>query len=55
MGDFSNLKSLYNNILNFAEKNNLSLVGNAYEIGLNEFVITQIDEYVTKVIIKIDK
>ncbi len=48
------------NILEHKKKNlklasNLKLIGNAYEIGLNDFAITQIDEYVTKIIIKIDE
>ncbi len=55
IGDFSNLKTLYKKILKFASKNNLKLIGNSYEIGLNEFAISKIDDYVTKIILKIDE
>lgn len=55
IGDFSNLKTLYKKILKFASENSLNLIGNAYEIGLNEFAISKIDDYVTKIIIKIEE
>lgn len=53
LGDFNNIKYLYKDIIKFANDNNLTLIGNSYEIGLNEFAIKNIDEYVTKITIKI--
>lgn len=55
IGEFSNLKNLYKKIVNFANKNNLKLIGNSYEIGLNDFAINKIDDYITKIIIKVSE
>ena len=39
----------------FAKKNDLKLTGYAYELGLNEFVISSQEDYITQIMIKIDK
>ena len=40
-------------MLDYAHKNNLELTGYAYEVGLNDFVISNADDYITKIMIKI--
>ena len=37
------------------QKNNLQLNGYAYEAGLNDFVISDEEDYITKIMIKIDE
>lgn len=49
IGDWHKLPSLYKKILTFADENNLSLSGYAFECGLNEFAISGENEYVTQV------
>ena len=52
-GEWDDLPLLYEELLAYAEKNHLELEGYAYEIGLNEFVISDGRDYITKVMIKI--
>lgn len=52
-GLWDNLPSFYKEVVEFANANNLTLTGYAYETGLNDFVVTSIDEYITKITIKI--
>ena len=40
-------------MLDYATKNNLQLTGYAYEVGLNDFVISDEADYITKIMIKI--
>ncbi len=54
-GTWDKAPAMYKKMLNYAEKNNLKLTGYAYEIGLNEFVISSPEEYITKFMIKIDE
>ena len=42
-------------MLNFAKKENLKLIGYAFERCLNEFAINSIDEYFTEISIKISE
>lgn len=49
IGDWSKLPNLYKNIFKFANENNLYLSGYAFEYGLNEFAISNENEYVTQV------
>ena len=39
----------------FREKKQLKLTGFAYEIGLNEFAISDEKDYITKIMIKTEK
>ncbi|WP_297635005.1 MerR family transcriptional regulator [uncultured Clostridium sp.] len=49
IGDWNRLPLLYNKLFKFAEDNNLTLTGYAFERGINEFAISDVDEYVTQV------
>ncbi len=46
---------MYEKMLEYAEKNNLQLTGDAYEKGLNDFAISNEEEYVTQILIKIEE
>lgn len=52
-GKWDKLPAFYNKILNFANTKQITLEGFAYEIGLNEFVIKNEEDYITKIMIKI--
>lgn len=52
-GEWDNLPLLYEKLLAYAKENHLELEGYAYEMGLNEFVISNIKDYITKVMIKV--
>lgn len=52
-GSWDKLPILYQEMLDYAHKNNLELTGYAYEVGLNDFVISNADDYITKIMIKI--
>lgn len=54
-GTWNKLPIMYQKMLDYAKKNNLKLVGYAYEVGLNDFVISNADDYITKIMIKIDE
>ena len=54
-GSWDKAPAMYEKMIDYARKNNLSLTGYAYEIGLNEFAISNLEEYVTKFMIKIDE
>lgn len=54
-GDWNKIPGLYRSILEFAESSGLRLIGYAFEIGLNEFAISDIDEYVTQVLIQVEE
>ena len=49
------LPALYQQMLDYANKNNLQLTGYAYEVGLNDFVISDEADYITKIVIKIQE
>lgn len=53
-GTWDKLPCMYKKMLDYSKQNNLTLVGYAYEIGLNEFAISDFEEYVTKIMIKIE-
>lgn len=55
VGSWDKVPLLYNKILEFAKKNNLKLCGYAYEFGINEFAISNLDEYVTQIEIMCEK
>lgn len=52
-GDWSKLSNRYKEILDYAEKHGLSLIGYSYEIGINETVIDNINDYITQIEIPI--
>lgn len=52
-GTWDKLPCMYKKMIDYAKQNNLILTGYAYEIGLNEFAISDSAEYVTKIMIKI--
>ena len=52
-GTWDKLPALYQQMLDYANKNNLQLTGYAYEVGLNDFVISDEADYITKIMIKI--
>ncbi len=54
-GSWDELPIMYQKIIDYAHRNNFNLTGYAYEIGLNEFVISDIDDYITKIMIKIEE
>lgn len=53
IGDWDKIPLIYNQILDFAQKHSLTLTGYAYEMGLNEFLIQSMDEYITQILIKV--
>lgn len=54
-GTWDKLPVMYKNMVDYAKKNDLKLTGYAYELGLNEFVISDPEKYITKIMIKIDE
>ncbi len=54
-GTWDKASDMYEKMIEYARKNNLSLTGYAFEIGLNEFAISIPEEYVTKFMIKIEE
>ncbi|WP_195986581.1 MerR family transcriptional regulator [Clostridium sp. D53t1_180928_C8] len=50
-GNWDGLPYKYNEILSFANENNLKLLGYAYEEGINELTIKNMDEYITQITI----
>lgn len=52
-GLWDKLPLMYQKMLTYAEHAHLELTGYAYEIGLNEFVISNSEEYITQIMIKI--
>lgn len=55
IGDWNKLEKVYHNILVFAEKNQLELVGYSYEEGLNEMSLQNRDDYITMITVGIKK
>lgn len=53
-GTWDKLSCMYKKMIDYAKQNNLTLVGYAYEMGLNEFAISDLAEYVTKIMIKVE-
>ena len=51
-GSWDNLPHLYEKMIAFADENSLTLKGYAFELGLNDFVISSKEEYITQVMIR---
>lgn len=54
-GKWETLPLAYEKILAFAAEHHFALTGYAYEIGLNEFAISNEEDYVTRIMIKVEK
>lgn len=52
-GSWTDLPKFYNKIIEYTQKNNITLTGNVYEIGLNDFIICPPNDYITKITIKV--
>lgn len=53
-GDWNGLSDFYEKILKYADENNLNLVGYSFEIGMNDFAISNDDDYITQIMIKVE-
>ena len=53
-GTWDNLPKMYEKMLKYAREHKLQLTGYAYEKGLNDFAISDENEYVTQILIKIE-
>ncbi|MEG0958644.1 MAG: MerR family transcriptional regulator [Erysipelotrichaceae bacterium] len=53
-GDWIHIPQTYERIVNYASKHQLKLSGYAYEEGLNEMAIANMDEYITQIMIRCD-
>lgn len=51
IGSWDRLEEVYQNVLTYAVDNRLTLIGHAYEEGLNELSLERNDDYITMVII----
>lgn len=49
VGEWEKIPAFYLQMLDYATANGIELVGNCYEIGLNEFAISHMKEYVTQI------
>lgn len=49
IGGWDKLEAVYRNIIDFAEKNQMELVGYSYEEGLNEISLQGRDDYITMI------
>jgi len=54
-GTWDKLPEMYQKILDYSKKHDLKLTGYAYEVGLNDFMISNPDDYITKIMIKIEE
>ena len=49
IGDWDKIPDLYDKILLFASEHNLTLSGYAFEMGINDFATSGVDNYVTQI------
>ena len=49
------LPDTYQHLLDYAKEHKLSLTGYAYEVGLNDFAISDSEDYITKIMIQIQE
>ena len=54
-GSWDDIPAFYEEIENFAEEENLELTGYAYEIGVNDFAVQNMNDYVTQILIKAER
>ena len=55
MGDWDTLPNFYGEIVKYAEGNNLTLVGYSFEIGMNDFAISDMEDYITQIMIRVEE
>lgn len=55
MGDWDTLPKFYGEIVEYAEENNLTLVGYSFEIGMNDFAISDMGDYITQIMIRVEE
>ena len=55
MGDWDTLPDFYGEIVKYAEENNLTLVGYSFEIGMNDFAISDMKYYITQIMIRVEE
>lgn len=51
-GNWEQLPSVYKKIKKFAKDNGLKLIGYAYEEGINEMAISDLNDYITQILIR---
>lgn len=54
-GTWDRLPGMYQKMLDYAQKSGLKLTGYAYEVGLNDFAISDANDYMAKIMIKIQE
>ncbi|WP_244094464.1 hypothetical protein [Thomasclavelia ramosa] len=54
-GEWDKVSDLYQQMLDYIHENNLQLTGCAYEVGTNDFIISNEADYIKKIMIKIDE
>lgn len=54
-GNWDQLPSVYINIKQFAKDNGLKLIGYSYEEGINEMAISNLDDYITQILIRYER
>lgn len=55
MGDWDTLPDFYGEIVKYAEENNLTLVGYSFEIGMNDLAISDMKDYITQIMIRVEE
>lgn len=55
VGDWDTLPKFYGEIVEYAEKNNLTLIGYSFEIGMNDFAISNMEDYITQIMIRVEE
>ncbi len=55
MGNWDTLPDFYDEIVKYAEENNLTLVGYSFEIGMNDFAISDMKDYITQIMIRVEE
>lgn len=55
MGDWDTLPKFYGEIVEYAEENNLTLIGYSFEIGMNDFAISNMEDYITQIMIRVEE
>ena len=53
-GEWDTLPHAYHQLIKYSKKNDLEMTGYAYEMGMNEFALSNEEDYVTKISIRIE-
>lgn len=54
-GRLGYIARFYDEIVKYAEENNLTLVGYSFEIGMNDFAISDMEDYITQIMIRVEE